>query len=545
MQSAFQNRYYQDEAVFSIFDYFQSGKTGNPLVLMPTGTGKSVVIADFIRRVFSMWPGQRLMMLTHVHKLISQNASKLLAMWPNAPLGMHSAGLNKREVAQPIIYGGVQSVAPTIKAGVEIGLNPFGWRDLLLIDEAHLLSPEEDTQYQFVISELRKINPNLKVIGFTATGFRLKQGKLTDEGGIFSDVCYDITGVESFNKLIAEGYLAPLVSRPTCAKVDTASLKLVAGEFVGKQVEDAAEKIAYEALKETLEYGYNRNHWLVFAAGIKNAESCAEILNSFGVPAVASHSKLSNKENESRMNAFERGEYRALVGMNKYTTGYDFPAIDLIVDLQATNSPGKHVQKGGRGTRPSPQTGKRDCLFLDFAGNVARLGPINDPVMPRKPGKGPPQPAPVRICPECGVYNHASARFCLCCNAEFKFEPKIFASSFEGEILKLENPVIELFDVQKVIYNLYKKTTDEGALISPPSIKVSYFCGFKMFHEWVCLEHPGIVGKRARDWWMQRHKEDPPVTTHEALQKVSQLRVPARIRVRTDKKYPEILNAEW
>ena len=551
MSSIYANRWYQDEAEFSIFDYFQRGGVGNPVVAMPTGTGKSVVIANFIRRIFGYWPNQRVMMLTHVKKLISQNAEKLLAVWPVAPMGIYSAGLNSREMIMPIVFGGVQSVAPAIKKSVEMNdgkpphLRHFGWRDLLIIDEAHLLSPSEDTQYQYIIAELKKINPNLKVIGFTATPYRLKQGMITEDDGIFTDVCYDITGIEAFNRLIAEGYLAPLISRPTATKIDTSNLNLSNGDFNGKQAEDEAEKVIYEGLKETCELGYDRRHWLIFAAGVKNAEHIASMLNSFGITAVASHSKLSEKENDSRMAAFEAGEFRALVGMNKYTTGYDFPAIDLIADFQPTMSPGKHVQKGGRGTRPSPDTGKENCLFLDFAGNVRRLGPINDPVKPRKPGKGAPGDAPVRICEVCGVYNHASARHCMACGNEFTFETKLFANSFGGEILRSDAPIVEYFNVQKVIYALHEKKNEHGVLTSPPSIKVSYFCGFQMFNEWICLEHPGLAGKRARDWWRQRHSEEPPITTYEALRRVSELRVPSRIRVHTNKKYPEILSAEW
>jgi DNA repair protein RadD len=518
---------------------------------MPTGTGKSVVIANFIRKIFEYWPNQRIMMLTHVKKLISQNAEKLLSVWPVAPMGIYSAGLNSREMIVPIVFGGVQSVAPAIKKSLEAGdnkpphLRHFGWRDLLIIDEAHLLSPSEDTQYQYIIAELKKINPNLKVIGFTATPYRLKQGMITEDDGIFTDICYDITGIEAFNRLIAEGYLSPLISRPTATKIDTSNLNLSNGDFNGKQAEDEAEKVIYEGLKETCELAYDRNHWLIFAAGVKNAEHIASMLNSFGIPAIASHSKLTEKENDIRMAAFEAGEYRALVGMNKYTTGYDFPAIDLIADFQPTMSPGIHVQKGGRGTRPSPDTGKENCLFLDFAGNVKRLGPINDPVKPRKPGKGAPGDAPVRICENCGVYNHASARHCINCGTEFSFETKLFANSFGGDVLRSDAPIVDYFNVQKIIYNLHEKRDANGVLTSPPSIKVSYFCGFQMFNEWLCLEHPGLAGKRARDWWRQRHYEDPPVTTYEALRRVSELRVPSRIRVWTNKKYPEILSAEW
>ncbi len=548
--SNYVNRWYQDEAEYAVFDYFQSGNTGNPVVAMPTGTGKSIVIANFVRRVFGYWPNQRIMMLTHVKELIEQNAEKLLSVWPTAPLGIYSAGLKSRDMILPIVFGGVQSVSKAIKKSVEQDdgtpphLKHFGWRDLVIIDECHLLGPNEDTMYQYVISELLKINPYLKVIGLTATPYRLKQGMITDEGGLFTDVCYDITGIEAFNRLIAEGYLSPLIPKRTNVEIDTSGVRMSAGDFNGKQLNEVADEITYDAVKEMVEQGQDRQSWLVFASGVDNAEHVAAMLQSFGVPAAASHSKLKPAENDARIKAFKSGELRALVNNNKLTTGFDHPPIDLIGMLRPTMSPGLWVQMLGRGTRPSPGTMKENCLVLDFAGNTRRLGPINDPVKPRKPGKGGGD-APVRICEVCGVYNHASARTCISCGSEFSFETKIFKTAGTEELLRSDAPVVEYFEVQKVIYNLHEKRNDQGVLTSPPSIKVSYFCGFQMFNEWVCLEHGGLPGKRARDWWRQRHAEEPPITTHEALRRVSELRVPTRVRVWTNKKYPEILSAEW
>jgi len=541
----FAERWYQSEAEFAIYEYFRQGNIGNPIVAMPTGTGKSVVIGNFVRRIFEHWPNQRVMMLTHVKELIEQNAEKLIKIWPTAPIGIYSAGLKSRDMSMPIVFGGVQSVAKAIKRSeTDVATPPhlrhFGWRDLILIDECHLLSPSEDTTYQYVISELKKINPHLKVIGFSATPYRLKQGMLTDEG-LFTDVCYDITGIEAFNRLIAEGYLAPLIPKRTLTEIDVSNISMSGGDFNGKQLQDAVDKdeITYAAVKEIVEQGYNRRSWLIFASGVDNSEHVAAMLQSFGIPAAASHSKLSGAENDSRIAAFKRGELRALVNNNKLTTGFDHPPIDLIGMLRPTMSPGLWVQMLGRGTRPSPDTQKENCLVLDFAGNTRRLGPINDPVKPRKPGKGGPGEVPVRICDHCGVYNHAAARYCVNCGAEFKFETNLFETASEAQLLRSDLPVVEYFPVQRVLYNLHEK---EG---SPASIKVSYFCGFQMFNEWICLEHKGMPAKKARDWWRQRHYEEPPETTAEALQRVSELRMPSRLRVWTNKKFPEVLSYEF
>src|SRR5690606_23327156 len=100
-------RDYQEYAIASIFRYFEQGGKGNPIVAMPTGTGKSVVIGGFIREVMLRYPGQRIIVLTHVKELIEQNYKKLLALWPTAPAGVYSAGLRRREIGLPITFAGI------------------------------------------------------------------------------------------------------------------------------------------------------------------------------------------------------------------------------------------------------------------------------------------------------------------------------------------------------------------------------------------------------------------------------------------------------
>jgi DNA repair protein RadD len=367
------------------------------------------------------------------------------------------------------------------------------------------------------------------------------------QGGIFTDFALDLTKYDEFNRLVAEGYLAPLIGKPTAVKLDISEVSITGGDYNGKQLEAAVDKqeTTYKACQEIIEYAHSRRSWMIFAAGIKHSEHVAAMLQSFGIPAAAVHSKKSVAENNRILEDFERGELRAVVGNNKLTTGYDYPPIDFIADLQPTCSPGKHVQKLGRGTRISPDTNKENCLYLDFAGNVPRNGPINDPIRPRKPGEGKGD-APIRICDSCGAYNHASARYCCNCGAEFIFTPKIFRDALNVEPMKSDAPQFEWFDVDRIIYALHEKRDTEGNLKSPPSIRVAYLCGLRRFDEWIHLESPsGYVRHRARDWWRQRHNTEPPNFTHEALQHQTELRQPRRIQVHMNKKYPEVKSYEF
>lgn len=541
----YEKRWYQQGAEASIFNYFNQGGVGNPVVVMPGGTGKSHVIANFIKSVFERWPNQKIMMLTHVKELIAQNANKLLGVWPTAPLGVHSAGLKSRDTSLPIIFGGVQSVSPTIKKAIKEGVGHFGKVDLIIIDECHLLSPDDETMYQFVIKELKRKNPFLKVIGFTATHYRLKQGLITD-GGLFTDICYDISDYKSYNRLIDEGFLSPLVvptrnqDGSSLIEVDLSSVKLQAGDFNQKELNKTTntDEILYNAIKQSIEYGRDRKCWLAFGNSIETAENMNWALQSFGINSEVVHSKLPLAVNDKRIKAYVNGDLQCMVNANKLTTGFDNPMIDLMIDLGATTSTSKHIQKLSRTARPSPATGKTNAMILDFVRNIARLGPVNDPVIPKKAGEGNGE-APIKVCDNCGYRMHTSVRVCEMCGIKFEFKTKIYTTVGTEQALKTDKPIIEYFNVNKVIYNLHQKTG------RPPSMKVSYFCGLKKIDEWVCLEHPGHASRIARNWWSQRHNEEAPATTLEALKKVSQLRAPSQLRVNVNKPYPEILSTEW
>jgi DNA repair protein RadD len=528
-------RWYQTEAEQSIYSYFAE-KSGNPVIALPTGTGKSIVIAKFVSNVLRQWPGQRILMLTHVKELIEQNAAKLLAYWPTAPLGIYSAGLGRKETRQPIIFAGVASVAH----------NPdlFGHIDLILVDEAHLVSPNATTMYGKIFVALLAINPHLKIVGLSATPYRLGQGYITD-GGIFTDICYDLTGVDAFNRLIAEGFICPLIPKKTQTELDVSQVGTSQGDYKQNELQDAVdrEKVTYKALGELMQYSSDRQCGLIFATGILHAEHINSMLQSmFNQTSVVIHSGKDKAENKKSLKEWKAGKHKWAVSMNALTTGVDNPMLDVIGMLRPTQSPVLWVQMLGRGTRPSPETGKRNCLVLDFAGNTKRLGTINDPVIPKKKGQGTGE-APVRICEACGCYNHASARICIGCGAEFEIRVKFKDRASTDELLSSGIPQVEMFDVDYVIHNRHQKGDN------PATIRASYFCGLQKFDEWICLDHKGFARKKALDWLRQRmplpKEHEETATTDNVLKVVSTLRPPKRIRVWVNKQYPEIMGYEY
>lgn len=548
-------RDYQEYAIKRLFAYFAE-KKGNPIVALPTGTGKSLVIGEFLNRAYRMYPKTRAMMVTHVKELIEQNMKNLLAVWPSAPAGIYSAGVGRRESHLPITFAGIQSVYSRAKV--------FGHIDILLIDECHLVNPKSATMYQKFINELKVINPKLKVIGLSATAYRMKDGLLTEADSIFTDFAVDLTSLDAFNWLVREGWLSRLVPKKTSYDLDVSSVRVQGGEYVQSELQAAVDKaeVTLAALREAVELAGDRAHWLVFATGIEHAEHVADALCDMGIVAAAVHSQISSDERAERLAAFKRGEIKAVVNNNVLTTGFDFPQIDCIVMLRPTASPGLWVQMLGRGTRPVYAPGmpldtgdqrreaiaagpKPDCLVLDFAGNTARLGPINDPVLPKKRGRGAPGLAPVRLCEVCGCYNHASARVCEFCGHEF---PRSVKLQNAASTLSLINdgepdvPVIETFEVKTVVYSVHRK---DGR---PDSMRVDYGCGLRKFTEYVCLDHSGYAAHVAQKWWTQRCQWGVPPSVHDGMKAVKYLREPTKILVKIQKArsaYPEIVGYEF
>lgn len=524
-------RPYQEEGLKAIWQYYEQGNTGNCVISWPTGTGKSIVPAMFINEVMKLWPSQRFLVITHVKELIKQNFDVMMKIWSTAPAGIYSAGLKQRDIQLPIIFGGIQSMYRVAQR--------FGHRDIIFIDEAHLVNDHDSSMYLEFLAVMKLINPYVKIIGMSATPFRMGMGYIT-EGKIFTHIVHDCTGLQKFNELLEQGYLSPLIPKRTKTELDVSNVSIQNGDYVGSSLQKAVDKneITYAGLREVVEYGQGRQSWLLFASGIEHSEHIAEMLTTFGVQAAAVHSKQKAEYNDQSIEDFKSGRLQAIVNFGKLTTGFNHPAIDLIGMFRPTLSIPLWVQMLGRGTRPAEY--KNNCLVLDFAKNTPRLGPINDPIIPKKKGEGTGD-APVKICEECGVYNHAAARFCINCNAEFHFKIKIVKTSGTEELIKSDKPIIEVFEIERAIY------AEKRARNGLPYIRTTYYTrgGMQAFNENVFPEHGGLLRQKFKMWWQQRHKIEPPATARDALKLISELRVPRKITVHVNKEYPEVVGCEY
>jgi DNA repair protein RadD len=518
-------RPYQADAIDGIYDYF-AVKAGHPIVVIPTAGGKSLVMAAFIRGVLQQWPDQRIVVVTHVKELITQNYSELMSIWPEAPAGIYSAGLGRRQIMARVLFAGIQSIHRLAYAVQQA--------DIVLVDEAHLIPRKSDTMYRGFLKVLAGINPRLKIIGFTATPFRLDSGMLHEgKHALFTDIAFEV----SVRELIDQGFLCPLISKSAVTELDVTGVGTSGGEFISSQLQSAVdrEEVTRAAVQELVAYGAPRKSWLVFCSGVEHARHVAQAIQAHGITCATVFGNTPAHERDRIIASFKRGEIRALASMGVLTTGFNAPCVDLIAMLRPTKSAGLYIQMAGRGTRLAPE--KTDCLVLDFAGNIKRHGPI-DEVKPRAPSAGS-GAAPIQACPVCGTHTGAAARICPHCGHKFP-PPSVTINPAASELPVMSAAAPERLRVSRVLYSRHEK---QGGL---PSLRVDYDCGLHRHREWVCFEHDGFPRQKAASWWRHRAPGRPvPATVDEALAQAKHLRVPVEIAVRPDGQYMEVVGARF
>jgi len=471
-------RDYQQRAIDDLYGWFEANPEGNPCLEMPTGSGKSHVVAALCRNAVKGWPSTRILMLTHSKELISQNAEKMRNHWPNAPLGIWSAGLGRKEIDQ-IMFAGIQSAHRYASR--------IGHRDLLLVDECHLISNKEQGTYRKLISELTSINPSLRVIGLTATPYRLGQGTLIDgSDALFKDIVKPVT----IQELIARGFLATLKSKHTELAFDLSGVKKRGGEYIEGQLNKAVDQASINraVVSETIARAGDRKKWLFFCSGVEHAEHMKDELIAQGVDAACVTGKTPKGERARILSAHESGEITALTNANVLTTGYDSPDIDLLIYARPTLSPALYVQMAGRGMRIKSNTDH--CLVLDFAGNVERHGPITNVRPPKAKGDKRGE-VPTKICPKCDELVQISVMKCPDCGYVWEEKPKEFNLS-NADIMGVEPNEADITE-----WKWRKHTSNRSG---KEMVKVTYYSGMTgpAITEYFAITHDGYAGGRAR-----------------------------------------------
>jgi DNA repair protein RadD len=516
-------RRYQEEALHELFVFWRNGG-GNPLIEMATGLGKSVVIAFLVKQLLTDHPEMRVLITAPNRELIDQDIQELLRVWPEAPMGINCDGLDQRDTDTQILFVLVNSVYRNPKA--------LGNRDLIIVDESHFIPHHEQGMYRATIDVLRELVPDLRVVGLTATPFRLDSGHLCKgEGRIFDSIVYEYGIAQG----IRDGWLSPLSSKATRSTIDVSGVGKRGGEFIADQLEAAAIQgdIVVRACNELAGYKGCRRAWLIYCVGIKHAEMVRDELRVRGVDCEMVLGETPAAERDRIIEDFRAGRLTAIVSVMVLSYGFNVPHVDLIAMLRPTMSTGLYVQQVGRGTRKAE--GKTNCLILDFANNVRRHGPVDAvevQIDDRERTKG---EAPVKTCPSCREIVMLAVKECPCCGHVFpgrEISHRPIADT--AEILTNQRKRSDWIEVEDFNCFYHAKET--------PSLKVSYQCGYERHSKWVCLEHQGWARIFAEKWWRQMTGgEQPPRTVNEALERQDELLPVTHIQVAPVGKYFEIV----
>lgn len=533
-------RYFQREALDALYSYWRQDDSGNALIVIPTGGGKAYVIALLIMELLEQFPEMRIINLTHSSKLVAQNFEEFIGLSPFAPAGIYSAGLNRRDTRSQVLFAGIQSVWNKVDE-----LGPF---DLVIIDEAHAISRDQETRYGKFFGRLKEINDDFRLVGLTATDYRMDSGLLTEgEGAMFHHKVYEI----GLGKLIEEGYLTPLTSQKTISKIDLTGVRTVAGDYNQGQLSEAAERIIEDAVAEDMISSADRKAALFFCTSKENAMHVAAAVQRHG-RSCAWLTSDNEHEQQRIFEDFDAGRLWAIASVGKITTGANFKRVDFISLLLSSKSAGKIVQILGRGTRLYP--GKTDCLVADHGRNLAFFGPI-DQIKPREPGKGGGE-QPKKLCPQdgtdadgktgCGELVPISIMTCPCCGYTFppSEEEKITSTADRAPVLSTEKP---WYPVTGRTFAFHPPKV-EG---NPPTVKATYEVDSKKFNEWICvqhLEHPVEKsrafpkGKADRFWSTHGGQRPFPKTVDEFLDRAGELAWTTEIQLDFSKsaKYPEV-----
>ncbi|MBR7887899.1 DEAD/DEAH box helicase [Marinomonas sp. A79] len=391
----FKLRDYQTQAVEAALSHFR--QSSDPAVIvLPTGAGKSLVIAELSRLARG-----RVVCLAHVKELVEQNHSKFLAT--GATAGIFSAGLNQKNHASKTTFASIQSMASNLNAFND----PVS---LIIIDECHRVAMEESGQYQQAIEHFKALNPKVKILGLTATPYRLGSGwiykrhyhgyirAVTD--AFFSDCIFELP----LQHMVKKGYLTPPIHYD--AAITHYDFSLLTESLDGEQnTDDIAlnelihkhPRVTQAVSEQIVQLSEHRQGVMIFASSIDHAEEIVGYLPNHNTALITGKTAL--KQRDSIISAFKAKQIKFLVNVSVLTTGFDAPHVDVIAILRPTQSISLFQQIVGRGLRLSP--GKKDCLVLDYTNNGYDI--FQPEIGEKRPT---PDSVAVQIhCPECDFAN--------------------------------------------------------------------------------------------------------------------------------------------
>lgn len=523
---AYELRPYQRAAVDGLWSYLAEKRGRAPLIVAPTGAGKSLILAAICREWLESDPRVQIVVATHVKELVEQNAEKLCSLIGPGAVGVHSAGLGRRDVDQRVIVGGVQSLVSRVEE--------LGPRHVIIVDEAHRVPRDGEGQYRALLKALRA----RVLVGLTATPGRMDSGLLHEgEGAMFDGIAYEIEMVP----LIKEGYLSPLKPLKTGVSFDLTGARIARGDFVLDELSAVLED--REKLKEALDVwrGAGRSRTLIFCASVAQAEMVMQELGDVRARLITGETKADDRA--AWIAQYKAGELDALVNVMVLTTGFDAPETDCIVCFRPTASTGLYVQMMGRGSRVAP--GKKDCLVLDFCSNVERHGPVSHPTwQKKKTGKDPladGEPL-VKECKSCGAQIALSATSCEFCGEPCPRQMKVDRTPSPLELIDMGEPCeLRVVSQTPVLHHSASGNTcirmDFWASHDPNERPLLYSAWYVV----AGAENAVYMGRKALKRALGREFDEDPALALAQVEDELRWRADGSITVRRDGKYTKVL----
>lgn len=404
-----QLRDYQLEAVDQTSMALSKGFT-KPLIVAPTASGKSLMIAEIVVRMIKKNPLARVLVLCHQGELLKQNEEKIKLLDWQIDTGIYCAGQGRKQTTNSVILASRDS----------LGNNPLccGVFDVVVCDEAHMIPLDAWTNPKTNYGKIFcKLKPKY-VVGLTGTPWRSCKGMIVGKGKFFDICSYDIKMQDLMNR----GYLCKYKFPPQSVKViDTKGLALSStGDYKVADLERISmpDEVITKCLDLWEQHASDRKVTIFFACSRDHGHAIAEALKDGYVDSnqvAYIDGQTKKKAREQMLEDVKTGMYRCVINIGVLTTGYDAPIIDCVCWLRATDSVSLFVQMGGRGLRL--YEGKDDCLMLDMAGNFERFNSLEDPIGDTGSG-GETNKDELKKCEVCKHENPTRLKFCEECTAK-------------------------------------------------------------------------------------------------------------------------------
>jgi len=542
-----QLRDYQSQTLEALYSALQTEL--NVLLSSPCGSGKTVVASTLIQTLLRENPSFRILILVDRDILIQQFRNKLLTLAPELfmNIGIVCASTsNIKDHSRQVTIASRQSLVNR--------LNDCEAFQLIVIDEVHMAQvPEEGKdldQFGVIIKTFREYNPKTRLLGITASPFRLGQGYIFGDRNAPGCMPYfpELTHQITIDELQRQGYLVPLIGKKAASSELTERLshvRMIGGEYNLGEISDIMSQGVHidSAVEVWKKYISDRKKTLAFAITISHADKLERAFNAAGIPAMAIHSDLDDLESYVRMQALKKGEAKVFISVAKLTVGLDVTDVDAILMARPTQSPALYLQCLGRGARTAP--GKQDCYVIDLVNNGDIHGTDLDNLKVRYKQFDRPtaaNPAGLKYCPSCEIEMHPAVRVCPECGHEFEFE----ADTPDMADVKYGSEPPREVEVL-AIYGERHTGKKSGQTLLKVRVEIDLGLQIKTANMWICLAGDGYTGyavTKGKALWEQLTYDGVPLPhdTEEALMFIHSgaLCKPARALVDMGGRWPEV-----